>query len=286
MNFQLIAIWCLSEWKKIGAPKPLQLVELGPGRGSLIQDVLRVFSHFEMQKNISIHLVEISPYMSRLQSQRLCYQSVEVESNSQFSYYRTGESISGVQIFWYRSFEDVPKEFSVVLAHEFFDALPIHKLQKYAEDEEKWKEILVDIDPTDKNSFRYVMSKNETPASKLFTSQSSNKNEKRLTLEVSFESDLLVGKIADRIEQFGGFCLIMDYGHLGDRSDTFRAFKKHKLHDPLIEPGTADLTADVDFLRMKLLCEKDDKLVTFGPIKQMDFLKKMEGETRLKVCAV
>lgn len=272
----------MNEWDKVGSPKPLQLIELGPGRGTLIQDVLRVFSHFKMQNQISIHLVEISPYLSKLQSQRLCYQSVELENNQNVPYYRAGESISGVKIFWYRSIDDVPKEFSICLAHEFFDALPIHKLQ-YAKDEDIWKEVLVDIDPVDKNKLRYVISRNETPAAKIFASQLNKVKESRLTLEFSFESDIIIEKIADRLEKFGGFGLIMDYGHLGDRSDTFRAFKKHMLHEPLVEPGTADLTADVDFQRMKRLCEKDNKLVTYGPIKQMDFLEKMEGNTRLKV---
>lgn len=55
------------------------------------------------------------------------------------------------------------------------------------------------------------------------------------------------------------------------------------MHNPLFEPGTADLTADVDFKRLKSICETDDKLITFGPIEQGQFLKQMEGDARLKV---
>lgn len=72
-------------------------------------------------------------------------------------------------------------------------------------------------------------------------------NETREHVEVSPESLILSKRIANKLAENGGLCLIADYGHKGDGTDTFRAFKKHQLHDPLIEPGTADLTADVDF---------------------------------------
>lgn len=62
-----------------------------------------------------------------------------------------------------------------------------------------------------------------------------------------------------------------------------QAFRQHGLHDPLIEPGSADLTADVDFKNIKLIAEQNDKLVTFGPVEQKDFLKRMGGDTRLEV---
>lgn len=62
---------------------------------------------------------------------------------------------------------------------------------------------------------------------------------------------MLVKSIAKKIEEYGGLALIADYGHDGESKDSFRAFKKHKLHDPLVEPGSADLTADVDFNALK-----------------------------------
>lgn len=70
-------------------------------------------------------------------------------------------------------------------------------------------------------------------------------------MEVSPESLVLTKSLAKKLAKNGGLCLIADYGHKGDGTDTFRAFKRHKLHDPLIEPGTADLTADVDFAAIK-----------------------------------
>lgn len=107
--------------------------------------------------------------------------------------------------------------------------------------------------------------------------------EKRSQVEYSFETEILINQIADRLECYGGFGLIMDYGHFGDKCDTFRAFKDHKIYDPLCEPGTADLTADVDFKAIKYIAEKDKKLITFGPVNQGEFLRRLGGEFRLKV---
>lgn len=137
----------------------------------------------------------------------------------------------------------MPREFSFYLAHEFFDALPI---QKYQKTEKGFKEILVDVDPASEDKFRYVLSPKELlPSVQLLL------NDKITTgvehFEISNESILLINHLADRIVEDGGIALIADYGKDGLPGDTFRAFKNHKLHDPLVEPGSADLTADVDF---------------------------------------
>lgn len=97
------------------------------------------------------------------------------------------------------------------------------------------------------NSFRYVISRNQTPAVKAYIKHS----EKRDHVEVTPESLITIKTVASKLESYGGLSLIADYGHGGEGTDTFRAFKDHKLHDPLIQPGSADLTADVDFGRLK-----------------------------------
>lgn len=214
---ELIAVWLIAEHQKVGSPQPLQIIELGPGRGTLAQDILRVCSKFQLSDSLSFHLVELSPYLSKLQSQKLCYSSNEVDPQLKTPYYRVGETVSGVKMFWYNRIEDIPNEFSIIIAHEFFDALPIHKLQK---DGNLWKEILIDVDPSDEQTFRYVVSRNETPMSKLYSTM--KPNDTRQHVEISPETDLIARHIADRLESFGGFGLIMDYGHLGEKEDTFR----------------------------------------------------------------
>jgi NADH dehydrogenase [ubiquinone] 1 alpha subcomplex assembly factor 7 len=199
----------------------LQVIELGPGRGTLIQDILRVFTHFKLEKEISLHLVEISPYLSKLQAQKLCFQSAEIDNPERMGYphYREGETLSGAKIYWYKRIEDIPDGFSCLLAHEFFDALPINKFQK---DGDVWKEILIDVDKAQENKFRYVISRSETPTSKLFNMKCRAIDEKRDHVEYSFDSERIVEHIAGKMEEHGGFGLIMDYGHFGDKTDTFR----------------------------------------------------------------
>ncbi|XP_055851986.1 protein arginine methyltransferase NDUFAF7 homolog, mitochondrial [Episyrphus balteatus] len=270
---ELVSVWCLSEWRKVSSPSPFQVVELGPGRGTLSIDVLKTLTHFNLGGQFSLHLVEVSPYLSKMQASRLCFKQELVDDGP---CYMKGETLMGTKVFWYKRFEDVPRGFSIVLAHEFFDALPVHKFQK---ENGKWKEILIDVDTSKENGFRYILSKSETPMSKIFQPA---EDDKRDCLEYSVETDTLIESMAERIKTDGGISLIMDYGHFGEKTDTFRAFKKHKLHDPLIEPGTADLTADVDFKRIKYIAEKNDEAIAIGPVDQGTFLKRMEGDARLE----
>lgn len=217
--FQIISVWCVLEWEKIGSPKPLQLIELGPGRGTLSQDILKVFAKFNLSRDISLHLVEISPFLSKLQSQKLCYQSTEVESDTDHPYYRIGETITGTQVYWYKRIEDIPNNFSIVLANEFFDALPINIFQK--DENNKWREILINVDTTQPEKFIYVKANCDTLKSKLF-SHVISPNETRTHIEFSFESNIIMEYLAKRFTEYGGIGLIIDYGHLGTKTDTFR----------------------------------------------------------------
>lgn len=221
-HFQLIGVWCFTEWQKCGSPDPLQIVEFGPGRGTLSQDILRVFAHFGLSDKFSLHLIEISPYLSELQAKRLCYQhrATPKEDLDKVPYYRRGESVSGVQIFWYRELSDVPKSFSIYLAHEFFDALPMHKFQKI---DNNWREILIDLDRNKDNHFRFVTSKSMTPMLSIFLTRPwLNKDTLPNQIEYCAESEQIIDDVANRVEEFGGFSLIMDYGHNGEKGDTFR----------------------------------------------------------------
>lgn len=272
---ELVAVWCLNEWRKVSAPSPFQVIELGPGRGTLSMDVLKTLTHFKLGGQFSLHLVEVSEYLSKMQATRLCFQ--HTETGGEEPYFMKGETASGTSVYWYKRFEDVPRGFSIILAHEFFDALPVHKFQK---ENGKWKEVLIDIDTSKDKGFRYVLSRSETPMSKIFEPMMDDNRE---CLEYSLDTDTIIESISERTQNDGGISLIMDYGHFGEKTDTFRAFKDHKLHDPLNEPGTADLTADVDFKRIKYIAEKNEGAITIGPVEQGTFLKRMEGDTRLKL---
>ncbi|KAK8375002.1 hypothetical protein O3P69_010967 [Scylla paramamosain] len=233
---EMVAIWIISEWYKLGSPQPLQLVEFGPGRGTLMHDVLVVLKNFGLYgDNLSVQLIEVSEELSVKQEKKLCNGvSSNKEQCQDELYYKTSTTSTGS-----------PKT------------------------KEGWREILIDMDEGDgPHHLRYVLSNNPTPATKIFTEP----EDTRECIEVSPEAAVLCKELASRIEEDGGIALIIDYGHNGVDTDTFRAFKNHKQHDPLSEPGTADLTADVDFDFLKK--QVKEKLVTFGPVTQLHNLMK------------
>ncbi|NXA51728.1 NDUF7 methyltransferase, partial [Nothocercus julius] len=273
---ELIGIWYISEWMAAGKPKAFQLVELGPGRGSLTDDILRVFTQLASllsKCDISIHLVEVSPKLSEIQAQMLTGGKVQ-SSPRDDTVYMKGISKTGIPISWYRDIQDVPQGYSFYLAHEFFDALPIHKFQRT---EKGWREVLVDEDPEVPDQLRFVLAPSSTPATQNFIQP----EETREHVEVCPEAGVLIQRLAHRLEKDGGAALIADYGHDGTKTDTFRGFQNHKPHDVLKAPGTADLTADVDFSYLRKMTQ--GRTATLGPIKQREFLKNMGIDLRLQV---
>ncbi|XP_054474192.1 protein arginine methyltransferase NDUFAF7, mitochondrial [Anoplopoma fimbria] len=274
---ELLGVWIISEWMGAGRPKQLQLVELGPGKGSLAGDVLRVFSQLRSvvgEASLSLHLVEVSPVLSRLQAQNLTgSRSREAEAEDE-PVYRRGETAAGLPVSWYRRLEDVPTGFSIFLAHEFFDALPIHKFQRT---QKGWREVMVDIDPEKTEQLRFVVAPSPTLASSTLVQA----DERRGHVEVCADGGVVVQQMARRIEEDGGAALIADYGHDGTKTDTFRGFKGHQLHDVLSSPGSADLTADVDFSFLRRMV--GGVVTCVGPVTQRTFLKNMGIDSRMQV---
>lgn len=106
-------------------------------------------------------------------------------------------------------------------------------------------------------------------------------DETRDHVEVCPDAGVIIQELSQRIALTGGGALIADYGHDGTKTDTLRGFCGHKLHDVLIAPGTADLTADVDFSYLRRMAQ--GKVASLGPVKQQMFLKNMGIDVRLKV---
>ncbi|XP_047243548.1 protein arginine methyltransferase NDUFAF7, mitochondrial isoform X1 [Girardinichthys multiradiatus] len=274
---ELLGVWIVSEWMGAGRPEQLQLVELGPGRGSLAADILRVFSQLQSVvggASVSVHLVEVSPALSRLQAETLTGKRNMEASSEDDPVYRHGETAARVSVSWYRLLEDVPAAFSIFVAHEFFDALPIHKFQRT---EKGWREVLVDIEPADPDRLRFVVAPTPTLASSTLVQA----DERRDHVEVCAEGGVIVQQLARRIEEEGGAALIADYGHDGTGTDTLRGFKGHQLHDVLSTPGSADLTADVDFSFLRRMA--GGGVACLGPVTQSMFLKNMGIDVRMQV---
>ncbi|KAM5292592.1 protein arginine methyltransferase NDUFAF7, mitochondrial [Ctenodactylus gundi] len=273
---ELLGIWFVSEWIAAGKNEAFQLVELGPGRGTLMGDILRVFSQLRsVLKNcdISIHLVEVSQKLSNTQALALTEEKTPLERSTESPVYMKGVTKSGLPISWYRDLHDVPQGYSFYLAHEFFDVLPVHKFQKTPQG---WREVLVDIDPQVSDKLRFVLAPCATPAEAFI-----QPDETRDHVEVCPDAGVIIEELSQRIPLTGGAALIADYGHDGTKTDTFRGFCDHQLHDVLIAPGTADLTADVDFSYLRRMAQ--GKVACLGPIEQHTFLRNMGIDVRLKI---
>ncbi|GCC22717.1 hypothetical protein chiPu_0001105 [Chiloscyllium punctatum] len=274
---ELLGVWCISEWMAAGKPKTLQLVELGPGRGTLASDALRVFSQLNSMlkdSEISVHLVEVSPKLGEVQAQLLTEGEQHLRHDPNGAIYKTGTTKTGLPISWYKDLQDVPRGFSFYIAHEFFDVLPIHKFQKT---KHGWREILIDIEPNSPEKLRFVLAPHATLASKTLIQN----DDERDHIEICPEAGIIVQNLASRITEDGGAALIADYGHNGTKTDTFRGFRGHQQHDVLTAPGTADLTADVDFSYLRQMTK--GKVTSLGPIPQHEFLKNMGIDVRLQV---
>ncbi|CAL1281943.1 unnamed protein product [Larinioides sclopetarius] len=207
----LIGVWFYNEWHRVGHPQPVQLVEFGPGRGTLTDDILRVFSKLSnSESKLSVQFIEVSPHLCLVQKSRLCTEGAEQDLHG-----KTLKTKYGFPITWHHHLTTVPEAFSLFLAHEFFDAMPIHKFQKTPDG---WREVLIDFKD---GELQYVLSRSPTPATKLLI----DKDEKRDHIEISPESGILLDDVTKRMKEDGGIALIADYGHFGTKTDTFRNLK-------------------------------------------------------------
>ncbi len=209
---------CLAQgWLDQGRPDRFTLAELGPGRGTLMADVLRatrVVPGFHAAARVT--LVEASPRLRAVQRQTLGQHPAT----------------------WIDTPADLPEAPLFLLANEFFDALPIRQFVRHPDG---WQERVVGL-AGEALSFGLTAPWAFAPL------------EPRLSdtvpgdlVEVCPAAGPIMADLAARIARHGGLSLIVDYGDWGSRGDTLQALRGHAFADPLAEPGRADLTAHVDF---------------------------------------
>ncbi|KAG7563922.1 Protein arginine methyltransferase NDUFAF7 [Arabidopsis suecica] len=265
---EMIGVWTVCLWEQMGRPERVNLVELGPGRGTLMADLLRGTSKFKnFKESLHIHLVECSPALQKLQHQNL---KCTDESSSEK---KAISSLAGTPVHWHATLEEVPSGVpTLIIVHEFYDALPVHQFQKSSRG---WCEKMVDVGEDSK--FRFVLSPQPTPAAlylmKRCTWATPEEREKLEHVEISPKSMDLTQEMAKRIGSDGGGALIIDYGMNAIISDSLQAIRKHKFVNILDDPGSADLSAYVDFPSIKHSAEEASENVSVhGPMTQSQFL--------------
>ncbi|WZZ01637.1 hypothetical protein YC2023_073965 [Brassica napus] len=265
---EMIGVWTVCLWEQMGKPERVNLIELGPGRGTLMVDLLRGTSKFRnFTESLHIHLVECSPALQKIQHQNL---KCTDESSSEK---KAVSSLAGTPVHWHATLEEVPSGVpTIIIAHEFYDALPVHQFQKTPRG---WCEKMVDVG--EDSQFRFVLSPQPTPAAlylvKRCTWATPEEKEKLEHVEISPKSMDLTQEIAKRIGSDGGGALIIDYGKDVIISDSLQAIREHKFVNILDYPGSADLSAYVDFPSIKHSAEEASENVTVhGPMTQSQFL--------------
>jgi NADH dehydrogenase [ubiquinone] 1 alpha subcomplex assembly factor 7 len=247
---ELIGLWCAHTWGAMGAPERVNLVELGPGRGTLMRDALRAAAMLPaFRAALQVHLVETSPVLRARQHAALA------------------PALQGGTPVWHDTLATVPDGPLLVIANEFFDALPIRQFEKTVHG---WTERLVDADP-DSGSFRFVLDRRPGPVETLIPEHVRSAPVGSV-FEICPASTSIAHELGSRLAASEGAALIVDYGHpISAPGETLQAVRRHAFVPVLDAPGTADLTAHVDF-HMLAGAAQARGARAWGPVTQGRFL--------------
>ncbi len=251
---EMVGLALVDHWQRAGAPAPIRLIELGPGRGAMMADILRAAAvRPAFLAAARITLVETSPTLRTAQA----------------------HALAGHDIDWADSLDDVPADAPLYLvANEFFDALPIRQFRKTGT---AWTERHVALAADGALTYLDIATPVPPPSLTAQAPQGSGGD----VMEANELTLAIVAEIGQRLLTHGGLALIIDYGYAQGHGDTFQAMKAHAFADPLEMPGEADLTAHVDFAALARAAGAP----AFGPVPQGDFLNGLGLETRAAMLA-
>ena len=247
---ELIGLWCADLWDRAGRPD-VAWVELGPGRGTLAADACRAMAKAGFTP--PVHFVETSPTLRKAQGERV------------------------PQAIWHDSVATLPADLPlIVVANEFFDALPIRQLLKR---EEAWHERLVAAQDL---LFLPIAGK---PLPDAVIPEPFRDAPAGSILETAPAAVGIVRALAKRLAAQGGALIAIDYGYEGPAlGDTLQAVRGHAFANPFEAPGEHDLTAHVDFATLAAAAQAEGA-VAWGPVTQRDLLGGLGIDTRTTTLA-
>ena len=241
---ELVGVWCATAWVAMGKPARFNLVELGPGRGTLMADILKAAKAMPgFREAANIHLVEMSPTLRKIQ-----------------------RDILGGQVTWHDAFAGVPEGPTLLVANEFFDAIPIRQFEKR---DRIWFERCIGA-----NGMGLM------PAA-LDATQGMNGD----VIEFAPQRSGIAQEIGQHLAKNSGAALIIDYGHLETApGDTLQAMRDHAYVAVTDQPGESDITSHVDFEALgKALVQGG--ATAYPAISQRAFLLAMGIEPRAAMLA-
>lgn len=244
---ELIGLWCVDLWQRMGAPDPVILAELGPGRGTLLADALRaarIVPAFARARRL--HLVELSQVLRAAQA----------------------ETLGHAEPIWHDDLSSLPPGPLLLIANEFVDALPVRQFER---GKDAWHERRVGLAPDGALTFTL------DPAPEAAALPSAGAGS---LCEIRPAAEALARALGVRLGVSGGAALVIDYGYWPSAcGDTLQAVRRHRPHGVLDAPGDADLTAHVDFAAFAAAAQRSGARV-WGPVAQGDFLRALGIEAR------
>ena len=244
---EMVGIWCIAFWEKLGKPRNINIVELGPGEGSLCMTLIKVFSRFKMFNDaFEIKLLEKSKFLRKIQEKKITSKKVK----------------------WIKSIEEIKSRPTIFIANEFFDALPI---KQFVLKKDIWHE-------------RFVKYINEEKL--IFHDKKANLNnlnhlvrlgltKKQKIIEFPVETIKYLKSISKIIKKQDGGMICFDYGYKKIKmSNSLQSIKKHNYSKILSNVGNSDITHHINFnLFSKII--KNLGLHLEGITEQGIFLQKM-----------
>jgi SAM-dependent MidA family methyltransferase len=238
---ELIGLWCAVVWERMGRPASFRLVECGPGRGTLMADLLRAAGGMPgFLARADIHLIERSESLRVAQEQALAQHRVT----------------------WHADVREVPAGPMILVANEFADALPI---QQFVRGADGWRERRVGLSDED-----FIFVDGPTASHIPFADAAAGS-----IYERNDAAEAWMAAVAQRTARDGGAALVIDYGHAAPAlGDTLQAVKNHRFHPVLSDVGEADWTAHVDFAALANAARRAGASV-FGPVPQGTWLSRL-----------
>ncbi|KAF0186073.1 MAG: hypothetical protein FD163_741 [Hyphomonadaceae bacterium] len=249
---EMIGVWVTSNWYELGEPTAFHLIELGPGRGTLMKDVLRVLEkNPQLCAGLSLKMVETNPHFRAMQA----------------------EVVKGFDCQWFDGIEaallgEAP---FILIANEFLDCLPI---KQFIKTDTGWHEWQVIIDENDRLNFKFADATQNPPKPVDVEAQVGT------IVEIATALPAIIEAISKALRANNGMALFIDYGYFkGETGDSLQALHKHEKVWPLSHIGEADLTAHVDFA---VIAETalEQQIEIIGPKTQREFLLEMGVEVR------
>ena len=238
---EMVGAWLAERWLAMGKPSPVTLVELGPGRGSLMADALRATRGVAgFHAALKLHLVETNAPL-RAEQER---------------------ALAGFRPVWHERFDEVPEGPLLLVANEFFDALPVRQFEKVRDG---WHERMIGL-AADGETLALALAPGVTPYARFLGDAPDGTQ-----AEIGEAGRALAAAIGERVKRNGGWALIVDYGYETGAGTSVQAVRGHKGASLLDRPGETDLSAHVDFAALAAAADAP----TFGPVSQAHFLRQL-----------